>query len=302
MPTPTSSPPIRVAGVELGGTKCICTLATEQGDILDQRTLPTKGPEHTLPAISAHLCAWHADDPIAAIGIGSFGPVDLAPSSPGFGRIGRTPKPGWNDIDILTAIAGPFALPIWLDTDVNAAALAEHLWGAGRDVDRLAYVTVGTGVGVGFAGALVANAELGHVRIVKAAQDRRESTCPFHIDCVEGLCAGPAIGRLMQGEAPGDVPLDDPRWHNTATYLGQLCHTILSMGAADRILFGGGVINGNPGLIARIEAEMRRSLNGYLTLPDTVCAHAGLASLAGPLGTIALALKALSQSIDRGYT
>lgn len=292
----------RLAGVELGGTKCICTLADPEARILGQRTIPTTTPAETLAAILTQLGDWHREGELDAIGIGSFGPIDLDPRSAGFGRIQRTPKPRWEGADIYGAIAATFDCPIRLDTDVNAAALAEHRWGGGPVAGRLAYVTVGTGIGVGFAGVHAQppgyHAELGHVRAAREPGDTRTSVCGFHADCIEGFASGPAI-RASMGEAdPGAVPLHDPRWADVAGYLGQLCHVLVSGWRVDRIAFGGGVIIGNPGLVEQIETRLRQSLNGYLALPQdrALAVRATLGADAGPLGTIALASDALAFS------
>lgn len=290
-------PGASVAGVELGGTKCICTLGRGPNEIDDQITLPTDDPDTTLPAIAAQLKRWRDGPGFASLGIGSFGPIDIDPASSGYGRIQRTAKAGWSGAAVLDGIAGAFDGPIRLDTDVNAAALAERRWGIGRGAGGFAYVTVGTGVGVGFAHEASGgvHAELGHIRAVRMAGDDHASVCPYHDDCIEGLASGKAIAARF-GDVPASaIALDDPRWNATIDYLGQLCHVVLCATPVDRIAFGGGVVVGNPGLIAAIEHAMRRSLNGYLTLPEDrpVIVAAGLGGQAGPLGSLALALDAL---------
>lgn len=295
-----------VAGVELGGTKCICTLGRGPGAIDKQLTLPTSDPDTTLAAISAQLARWHADTAFAALGIGSFGPIDLDTRSPGYGAIQATSKDGWSGIAVRDRIAGALDIPIGFDTDVNVAALAELRWGAGRSAGALAYVTVGTGIGVGLTRraseiASSRHAELGHIRIVRHAGDQRASVCPYHDDCLEGLASGPAIAAAFGSVPPGSMPLDHPQWAVTIDYLGQLCHVILCMGGVDQILFGGGVIMGNPTIVPAIEAAMRVSLNGYLHLPDAqpLIACAGLGTQAGPLGSLALAQDAAARSSVR---
>lgn len=288
-----------VAGIELGGTKCICTLGTAAGDVLDQLSIPTLDPDITLPLIVARLSSWDVDSGIAAIGIGSFGPLDLDRDSPSFGRIGCTSKPGWSGVDVLSRITDSFDVPWRIDTDVNAAAIAEHRWGAGVGTDRFAYVTVGTGVGVGFPpsneSGEVWHAELGHVRVSRADNDGLPSVCPYHDDCVEGLASGAAVALAMAGANPADVPFDDPRWGGPVESLGQLAHSLCCAMSPQRIAFGGGVIVGNPGLLTAVEASMRRSLNGYLPLPEKepLLVPAALGNQAGPRGTLALAETAL---------
>ena len=296
-------PPL-VAGVELGGTKCICTLGRGPGAIDKQLTLPTSDPDTTLAAISDQLDRWQADTGFAALGIGSFGPIDLDCNSPRYGAIQTTSKSGWSGVAVRDRIAGSLDVPIGFDTDVNVAALAELRWGAGRNAAALAYVTVGTGIGVGLTRPPSGrHAELGHVRIARQAGDTRISVCPYHDDCAEGLASGPAIAAAFGSVSPGSAPLDHPEWVKTIGYLGQLCHVILCAGGVDRILFGGGVIMGNPTIVPAIEAAMRASLNGYLDLPGdrALIAPAGLGAQAGPLGSLALAHDAAARSAKKPY-
>lgn len=292
-----------VAGVELGGTKCVCTLGHGPGRIEEQVVLPTREPSETLPAIAAQLARWHEGLGFVALGIAGFGPLDLDQRSETFGHVRATAKPGWSGADMLGGIVGALRVPVRLDSDVNGAARAEQLWG-GHATTRLAYVTVGTGIGVGFARADNLNppdshAELGHLRMVRHSDDRRASVCPFHADCAEGLASGRAIMARFDGSIDSN-DLDDPRWAAPIDYLGQLCHAILSLGNVERIVFGGGAIIGNPALIAGADIATRSSVNGYLALPEAV-PLLGLASLsdqAGPLGSLALALDALSARAD----
>jgi len=173
-----------VAGVELGGTKCVCILARGPGDILAEARLPTTTPAETLCAIRAQIDEWRARDGVEALGIASFGPLDLDPYSPSFGRIVKTTKPGWSDAGLLAALV-PTGLPARLDTDVNGAALAERLWGAARGLDSFAYITVGTGVGVGsiVGGATVAGrgpSDAGHMRAPRLPGGSRPGAWAFH--------------------------------------------------------------------------------------------------------------------------
>ncbi|HEY0044132.1 MAG TPA: ROK family protein [Allosphingosinicella sp.] len=290
---------MRLAGVELGGTKCVCTLATGPEDVIDQRTVPTTTPEETLGAIEAVLRGWMEDGGFAALGIASFGPVDLDPASPTWGYITATPKPGWQRIDIAPRLRAAFGVPVAFDTDVNGAALAEMRWGAGRGLSDFAYITVGTGVGVG----LVVNGaptrgfqhcELGHVRVARVAGDDWPGACPYHGGCVEGLAAGGAIkARLGVEDASGLLP-EHPVWETVAHAITQLCHTIVCAAAPRRIVIGGGVVSGQPHLLGRIEPMLVESLAGYMLLPEEApyVTAPGLGDMAGPLGAIALAASA----------
>ena len=290
------------AGVELGGTKCVCTLATGPGAIIDQRVVPTTRPEETLPAILAILREWDGQGGFAALGIASFGPVDLNPSSPRYGHVLSTPKPGWPDADIVGTLAGAFAVPAAFDTDVNGAAMAEMLWGSGRGLRDFAYVTVGTGIGVGLIvhGAPtrgIGHSEVGHVRVPRLPGDGFVSRCPYHPDCVEGLASGPALVARLDGRPLDDVGPDDPVWTPIVDALAGMAHALVCSTGPLRIAMGGGVLVGQPHLLPRINAALLDSLNGYMALPDPdrYIVAPELGGQAGPLGTIALAATALSQ-------
>jgi fructokinase len=283
------------AGVELGGTKCVALLARGPDEVLNRETVPTTSPEETLDALAAILARWQFD----ALGVASFGPVDLDKSSATYGHITSTPKPGWAGTDVLGRLRAAATVPAAFDTDVNGAALAEMRWGAGKGFDDFAYVTVGTGVGVG----LVANGlpmrgfahcELGHIRVVRLAGDEFPGSCPFHGDCVEGLAAGPSLVARVGAERVGTLAAEDPLWESVAWALAQLCHAIVCAAAPRAIAIGGGVIDNNLHLLARIEAMLVESLNGYVELPKGAAyvRAPGLGADAGPLGAIALAMTA----------
>ena len=289
------------AGVELGGTKCVCTLARSHNQVTDQVTVPTTSPKQTLARIEAKLLEWHRREPFAALGIGSFGPIDLDRSSSTYGCVTTTPKPGWAGADVAGRLQRAFGVPIGFDTDVNGAALAELKWGACQGLRDLAYVTVGTGVGVGLIcdGKPVhgiSHPEVGHVRIARAPGDDWPGFCPFHGDCVEGLASGPAIKARLGVEHLHDLSPDNPVWETVAWALGQLCHTLVCSTAPGRILIGGGVATGQPHLIERTGQLLIESLAGYVKLPAsrTYVQAPALGGQAGPLGSIALAMDAAS--------
>jgi fructokinase len=301
MSGPARTAPL-LAGVELGGTKCICTLAASPGAIVAQETVPTgSDADEALGRIEAILGRWRAEHGFAALGIASFGPVELDPASPSWGFVTTTPKPGWRQVDVAKRLARPFAVPVAFDTDVNGAALAEMRWGAGRGMVDFAYITVGTGIGVG----LIVNgaptrgfghSELGHIRVARLPGDDWPGACPYHGACVEGLAAGGSIARRIGGSAAG-LAEDHPVWETVAHALAQLCHVLVCAAAPRRVVIGGGVVSGHPHLLPRIERMLRESLAGYVLLPGKgpYVTAPGLGPRAGPLGPIALAAAALDR-------
>ena len=289
------------AGVELGGTKCVCTLAHSPDSLLQQETIPTTLPEATLGTIERLLSDWTGRG-IIALGINSFGPVDLHAESPTWGFITKTTKPGWSGTDVARRLAGAARTAVAFDTDVNGAARAEMRWGAGRGFDDFAYITVGTGVGVG----LVVNgkptrgfahSEMGHIRPVRLPDDDWPGACSFHGACVEGLASGPAIKARLGSRQIGSIPPDDPVWEPVAHAVAQLCHAIVCAGCPMRIAIGGGVVERQPHLLPRIEEMLVESLANYMDLPSGPFIVAPeLGAQAGPMGSIALAMDAAEAS------
>ncbi|WP_242139522.1 MULTISPECIES: ROK family protein [unclassified Sphingomonas] len=287
--------PLR-AGVELGGTKCVCTLARSTGEIIDQATVPTRDPGETLPAIIAILRAWQNTHGFTALGIASFGPLELNVASLHHGEIGATTKPGWTGTNVLRILSAPFDVPVGFDTDVNGAALAEMAWGCAQGMTDFAYVTVGTGVGVGLVvhglpTRGIGHSELGHIRVPRLAGDTFPSFCPFHDDCVEGLASGSALALRLGERSARDVAAGDPVWAQVVHVLAVLCHTLVCATGPHRIAIGGGVVTGQAHLLERIEASLVASLNGYMRLPADApyIVAPALGDRAGPLGSIAVA-------------
>src|SRR5688572_22460957 len=235
------------AGVELGGTKCVCILGTGPDDVRAVERLPTGEREETLRQIEAVLDRWRAHHgPSRAMGIASFGPVDLRAGSPTYGFITSTSKAGWRNTDIAQRLGRHMGGPVGFDTDVNGAALAEGRWGAAVGLDDFAYVTVGTGIGVGLIvrGKSIFgmnHSELGHIRVVRKAGDKFAGVCPFHGDCIEGLASGPAI-EARAGMPASKLPPDHSAWDFVAHGLAQLLHSMVLTTAPSRIFLGGGVM------------------------------------------------------------
>jgi len=298
-----------LAGVELGGTKCVCILGTGPDDVRAQERLPTGDREETLRQIEAVLERWRQQHHLRALGIASFGPVDLRPGSPTYGFITSTTKHGWRNTDVALRLGRRLGVPVGFDTDVNGAAMAEGRWGAAQGLDDFAYVTVGTGIGVGtiVRGRPIFgmnHTELGHIRVVRKAGDKFAGVCPFHGDCIEGLASGPAI-EARAGQPASQLPPDHPAWDYVAHGLGQLMHTMVLTTAPQRIFLGGGVLSAQTHLFERIREEMRRSLNHYVegTELETGLAQyivpPGLGTLSGPLGALALAADAEQQAVHQ---
>ena len=289
-----------LAGVELGGTKCICILGTGPDDIRARVTVPTLDPDTTLDSIAAVIQKWREQPgPPVALGVASFGPIDLRRNSPTYGCMGATPKRGWANADIAGYFTRRFALPVGITTDVIGAALAEGRWGDAQGLSDYAYITVGTGIGAGLivAGQSVFGChhpEVGHARIVRARGDTWPGNCPFHGDCIEGLASGPAI-EARSGKPAGSLESDSPVWETVVHALAQLNHLLVVTAAPQRILIGGGVMSAQPHLFPRIRRAVLGSLSGYLHIPqvlndiDRFIAPPGLGTLAGPLGALAIA-------------
>jgi fructokinase len=296
-----------LAGVELGGTKCVCILGSGPEDVRAVERLPTGEREETLRQIEAVLDRWRLQQGAPrALGIASFGPVDLRASSPTYGYITSTTKPGWRNTDVAQRLGRRVGVSVGFDTDVNGAALAEGRWGAARGLGDFAYVTVGTGIGVGtiVRGKSVFgmnHTELGHIRVARKPGDPFAGVCPFHGDCIEGLASGPAI-EARAGRPASQLPPDHPTWDFVTHGLAQLLHTIVLTTAPSRIFIGGGVMAAQTHLFARIQQELKRSLNRYVEAPELeeglsqYIVPPGLGTMAGPLGALALAADAENQT------
>ena len=288
-----------IAGIELGGTKSIAVLA--RGNIIAKKAQwPTGAPAETLAAMRAQLQAWFADTPFDAIGIASFGPLDVQPASATFGQILTTPKPGWSGVDVRGAFAEYFDVPIGFDTDVGAAALAEARWGGAIGCQTHVYITIGTGIGAGIVvdGRLVhglLHPEIGHIRVRRDPSDAFPGVCPFHGDCLEGLASGPAIAARV-GASAGDVDSDGSVWSRVGCEVAELTTMLILTLAPERIIFGGGVALGQPALIEAIRMHSIALLGGYIDRYDTasiadIIRASPLGPDAGPLGAIALGLQ-----------
>lgn len=285
-------------GLEAGGTKFICVVGDGSDSIVDSERIEVTGPGETIPAAVAFFRrALDRGIELEAIGIGSFGPLELRPGHPRFGSILSTPKPGWSGADILGPVRD-LGLPVAIDTDVDAAALGEGRWGAARGLRSFIYLTIGTGIG---GGALVdgrvvhglVHPEMGHVAVSRRPGDGFPGVCPFHRDCWEGLASGPAIGARFGRPAETLAGPDrDEAVAIAAFYLAAGVRSLVYALAPDRVVVGGG-LGSMPGLIESARRELVTQLAGYPGLPEhadaTFLVPAALGAMAGPAGTLALA-------------
>lgn len=254
--------------VETGGTKIVARIETGSGVITDTMRAPTTTPDEIRDVVIGFVRKSLPNGArLAGAGMAAFGPLVLDSASSDFGRLLATTKPGWSGANLRRMLSDALGVEMAVDTDVNAAALAEQRLGAGRGRRSIAYVTVGTGIGGGLAidGRTLhgfPHPEIGHLRVARSAEDQGISHCPFHDDCAEGLAAGPSV---MARLGPGRVLADDPALVDTiAGYLGQLAASLVLAWAPERIVWGGGVMS-TPGMVGAIEQSMRNSLAGYDT-------------------------------------
>lgn len=283
-------------GVETGGTWCVCALGRGPERLERREEFRTTTPVETIERIVAFFD--QGPRPVA-IGIGSFGPVDVDPASRAWGSVTTTPKPGWQHVALAGPIRHALSVPVAFDHDVVTAALGEHRWGAARGISALSYVTVGTGIGGGLLidgrpwhGLL--HPEVGHLRIPHdRARDPFEGTCPWHRDCWEGLACGPAIA--ARWGATGDELADDhPAWELEAEYVALGLLGIVTVFSPRMVVLGGGVMQ-RAGLLERVRTHLRGLLGGYLASPlmgeriDEFIVAPQLGDDAGVLGAIALA-------------
>ena len=279
-----------LGGIEAGGTKFICGVGTGPKD-LRLAQFPTTTPDETLAVVLAFFREYRPE----AVGIGSFGPLDRRPGSPTWGHITSTPKAAWRDYDLAGAVRAALGVPVAFDTDVNAAALAEARWGAGRGLTDFIYVTVGTGIGGGaFAGGRLVHGlshpEMGHIPVPHdRSRDPFPGCCPYHGDCLEGLASGPALAARW-GWPPESLPPYHPAWPLEAHYLALGIQAWMCTLSPQRILLGGGVMQ-HAGLLDLIRAEVTSLLAGYLAPGEITAPQLG--ARAGVLGALALAADCL---------
>jgi fructokinase len=290
-------------GIEAGGTKMVCMVGSGPDDIKSEARFPTTTPEETIGRMIAFFKEATRENPIVSLGIGSFGPVDLNPQSPTYGYITTTPKPHWGNTRLAGALQDALQVPTIMDTDVNAAALAEYTWGNGKNLDPFIYITIGTGIGGGgiINGKLMhglTHPEMGHVIIPHIPADTFAGNCPYHGDCFEGLACGPAMHKRWNIPAE-ELPDDHIGWEFEAEYTASALAAIAYIISPHRIVLGGGIMQ-HPGLLPTIRKKLLQLLNGYIQSPailehiDEFIMLPGLGGRSGVLGAIALAKSIVS--------
>jgi fructokinase len=277
--------------IELGGTKTLVAVGESPADLSPIR-IPTVGPQETLAAVGDYFSSRQVE----AIGVAAFGPLDVNPTSPSYGRLANTPKPGWGGFDLIAGLNEWLSVPIRLDTDVNAAAMGESRWGALRGTSQGAYVTVGTGIG---GGLIVGDAtlrgfphpELGHVVVVPLPGDSHPGSCPFHGACLEGMASGPSLiarfGRRPEDLEPSQA---DRAVELVAGYLAQGLRNLVYAWSPERIVIGGG-LSKMAGFHAAVAAGLETQLAGYprLGLESDFIVPPGLGDMSGLAGALTLA-------------
>ena len=259
---------MRIGALEAGGTKMVLGVFDEEGHLLEDTKIPTRMPSQTMPEI----ISFFQEKGIERLGIGTFGPVDLRRTSPDYGTITATPKLDWRNYPLMADLEQALQVPCFIDTDVNAAALAECRLGAARGCENAVYVTVGTGIGAGICvgGKPVhglMHPEVGHMLLKPNPMDPLpQGICPYHDSCLEGLASGPAIAKRA-GAGAENLREDDPVFTLETEYLAQMCVNLIMTVSPEKIVLGGGV-RGREFLLERIQKETVRLLGGYIQVPE----------------------------------
>ncbi|GIN41862.1 MULTISPECIES: ROK family protein [Heyndrickxia] len=288
-----------LGAIEAGGTKFVCAVGDERGNIIDRLQIPTTVPEETM----TEVIGFFKKHSLNAIGVGSFGPIDVNSESPNYGMITTTPKLPWRNYPIVQALKDAFSLPVGFNTDVNAAALGEATLGAAKGLDSCIYITVGTGIGAGAVvqGKLLqglSHPEMGHILVRRHHNDKYHGKCPYHKDCLEGLAAGPAIEERW-GKKGIDLVDQKEVWDLEGYYIAQALMQYILILSPKRIILGGGVMKQKQ-VFASIYKYLQELLNDYVTLPElkTYIVSPGLGDHAGITGALLLAHQAVKGEIQ----
>lgn len=285
-----------LGGIEAGGTKFVCAVGDENGNIQKRVKFPTTTPEETMKEVFAFFDQYEVE----AIGIGSFGPIDINPESPTYGYVTDTPKLPWKNYNFLGAMKARYDIAYEWTTDVNVAAYGEYKKGAGVGKDNVLYATVGTGIGVGYIshGELYrgrSHPEGGHILMQREAGDDFAGVCPYHGACLEGLAAGPAVERRA-GKKGDQLLSTDSVWETEAFYLAQACMTYTLTFSPDVIIFGGGVMKQEQ-LFPMIREKFLELMHDYVRVPDldNYIVHVELGDDAGITGSLLAAADVLGE-------
>ncbi|MEK3888091.1 ROK family protein [Bacillus sp. FSL K6-3431] len=291
-----------LGAIEAGGTKFVCAVGTKEGELIERIQVDTETPEQTMPKV----IAFFQKHPIKALGIGSFGPIDIEKTSNTYGNITSTPKPGWGNYPFVETMKAALNVPIEFNTDVNAAALGELMHGAAQGLDSCLYITVGTGIGAGAVvqGKLLqglSHPEMGHVPVRRHPEDTYKGRCPYHGDCVEGMAAGPAIEERWGAKG---VQLADRQevWELEAYYLAQALMQYILIVTPKKIIMGGGVMK-QAQIFSLVQQQVQKLLNGYVAVPqitesiDEYIVPPALGDDAGITGALMLAKQASETTV-----
>lgn len=285
--------------LEAGGTKFRCAIGSLETGIIAQCRIPTTSPSETLAAVSRYFAeTGKIHGSIKALGVACFGPIDINKASAKYGRLLKTSKPGWSNVNIAGILAGSLSLPLAITTDVIGAAKGEAYAGNARGLASFAYVTIGTGIG----GAVVSEGrfangklhpELGHMFVPRHPEDAGfAGVCPIHGNCIEGLASGPAMANRWKVDA-SHLPVNHKAWEMEAYYLALLCTNITAAASPERIILGGGVMQ-KAGLLEQVRSVTAGFWADYIPLPENYLVAPGLENDSALTGGFLLAQEAFS--------
>lgn len=285
-----------IGAIEAGGTKFVCGICNEKGEVLERVSFPTETPEITM----SNVINFFTNKNIERLGIGSFGPIDPNLNSKTYGYITKTPKPHWSDFNIIGKLKEHFDIPMSFSTDVNGAALGEATWGGAKDLKNCIYLTIGTGIGGGaiIEGNIVhgmLHPEMGHILVKRHPTDYYIGKCPFHSDCFEGMASGPAIEERW-GIKAYNLPIGHKAWELEGYYIAQALINYILILSPEKIILGGGVMKQKQ-LFPIIRKNIKELLNDYVQTKeileniDEYIIYPYLGDNAGLLGAAALAIK-----------
>lgn len=284
-----------LGAIEAGGTKFVCAVSDDDLNIVQKISFATTYPEETLQRIFNFFDTY---DNLKAIGIGSFGPIDINKNSKTYGYITSTPKKRWNHFNFLGAMKDHYNIPIGWTTDVNASCLGEYEVGSAVDNESCIYLTVGTGIGGGaiINGKLLegfGHPEMGHILIKTDSDDKFKGVCPYHHNCLEGLVSGPSIEKRY-GIKAENLARDHRIWKIIAKYLAQALVNYTFVLRPEKIILGGGVMNQDQ-IIDLVKKEFELLLANYVEIPDidSYIVRPALGGNAGITGGLILARQSL---------